>query len=156
MIPSPLLIAALRKTADDIAKGNKKYAWHERESCNCGVLAQNLLGIEPHKLKVEIACSLMRGEGFGSTPSDTWSEMARICPETGLPVADIVTTLMGYGLEAQDFAALEYLEGNVTKPFSDKNAVATWLREKATELESQLPTISQTQKEYVTVGLANV
>lgn len=153
MRPSRLLIDALRQTADDIANQGKRYAWHERESCNCGILAQNLLGLKPHELKVEIACSLMRGEGFGATPCDTWSEMSRICPETGLPVADIISTLMTYGLDQGDFNRIEYLGGDVTKPFSHAPSVVDWLRLQATQLESQLPPISQTEKEYAKVGV---
>ena len=155
MKPSRLLIDALRQTADDIVSGHKFYAWHMRENCNCGILAQNLLGLRPLELKQEINSSLRRGIKFGATTSDTWSEMARICPETGLPVADIISSLMEFGIAPEDVYRIEYLGGDLTKPFSHAESVAQWLRKEATKLESQLPTISQPQKECVKVGVAN-
>ncbi|NME70004.1 hypothetical protein [Flammeovirga aprica] len=97
--PNLLLINKLREAASNIASG-KDYNWGHVGKCNCGHLVQ---AITPMDSK-DIYYTAQRQK------LDEWSEFAHdYCPASGMPVDDMIDTLLDAGLEVQDIPHLEYL-----------------------------------------------
>lgn len=94
MKPTIQLINALRKAADRIEHDPSSYNWFHSESCNCGVLARELLG-RP--------CVI-----FNNTWRSFANDQAK-CAATGLPLHEVFAALTATGLEKRDFADLEFL-----------------------------------------------
>lgn len=92
------LLRALRVTADRIA-GPARYQWGHMGQCNCGHLAQTLTATGGQA----IHRSALEREG-------DWSEqMVEYCPDSGLRIDDIITTMLAAGLELADLRHLERL-----------------------------------------------
>ncbi|MFD2999168.1 hypothetical protein ACFS7Z_02260 [Pontibacter toksunensis] len=92
------LIHALRETAQRLLKGDK-YQWGHMGSCNCGHLAQT---ITKHS-KGEIHGAAMWRYG-------DWREQLRdYCPQSGLPLDQIIDQMAEFGLTRQDLEHLERL-----------------------------------------------
>lgn len=105
---------ALRITAKAIRDGVVHYNWFRHESCNCGVLAQTIIGKSALALRnsiqpmlSEAALLLMKKSSDGSP---TWTEMSRVfCPVTGLPENMIFSALADVGFTTTDLRNIEYL-----------------------------------------------
>ena len=141
------LIQALRSAADRIENDND-YSWMCWEKCNCGILAQELLGVSQGTLDEMLDIS-DEFKGWTISSKD-------ICSTTGLPHAAIYNTLMEYGLEVGDFTQIEYLRGpnerlRTFDEYGDKTIVSNWMREKADLLEKQLTVSKAETKELVPV-----
>lgn len=92
------LVVALRATARRLEDG-ATYQWTHMGACNCGNLAQTLTRVdraELHRLALQRA--------------GDWSEQSvEYCPTSGLPIDDVITTMLDAGLELRDLGELERL-----------------------------------------------
>jgi hypothetical protein len=95
---SAKLVAAIRETADRLAQGDN-YQWGHMGSCNCGHLAQTIT----HYTKGQIHGAAMWRHG-------DWTEQLRdYCPQSGLPMDEIIDQMLAWGLGSQDLTYLERL-----------------------------------------------
>lgn len=95
---SDKLIKALRETAVRLATG-ATYEWGHMGSCNCGHLAQTIT----HYTKGQIHGAAMWRYG-------DWREQLRdYCPQSGLPLDEIIDQMLEMGLSREDLAHLEAL-----------------------------------------------
>ena len=94
--PSTELVYALRKTVLRLRSG-APYQWGHLGACNCGHLAQTLT----QKSKGEIHAEALRRVG-------DWGDVSsQYCETSGLPIDDIIGTMLRVGLTLSD---IEYLE----------------------------------------------
>jgi hypothetical protein len=92
------LIEALRETAQRLAKGDS-YQWGHMGSCNCGHLAQT---ITSHSKGAIHGAAMWR---YGD-----WREQLRdYCPQSGLPLDEIIDQMLAFGLTREELAHLERL-----------------------------------------------
>ncbi|GAA4445128.1 hypothetical protein GCM10023188_47910 [Pontibacter saemangeumensis] len=92
------LIQALRETARRLAQGDP-YQWGHMGSCNCGHLAQTIT----HFSKDTIHGAAMWRHG-------DWREQLRdYCPQSGLPMDEIIDHMVDFGLTRDDLTHLERL-----------------------------------------------
>ena len=106
------LIQALRNTAKTLGK-SKNYQWGHMGSCNCGHLAQEITKLT----KSEIHQRAMQKYG------DWNDQLNDYCPTSGLLMDDLITELLGAGLDVDDLKYLEKLsdiEVLRTLPESDR------------------------------------
>jgi len=95
---STTIIIALRNTADNIEK-SATYQWGHMGLCNCGFLAQEVTKLR----KEEIHQRAMQGHG-------DWSEQLNdYCATSGLPMDDLISTLLRAGFDTDDLKHLEKL-----------------------------------------------
>lgn len=97
------LIKALRTSADKVDGGSVYYCWSSGASCNCGILAQEVLDISERDLLDKIY-SL-------SIDDRTWTSLARkrSCSLTGTSIPQIIERLKKVGFKRSNFTELEYL-----------------------------------------------
>ncbi len=126
MKPTKQLILALRETANQLLTKPEIYDWYYNDSCNCGLLAKNLLHINETEFK-----NILKIENIS-----LWSNSAKnsFCPKTGLPFTEIFKLLYEAGLEKEDFRKIEFIEGGSYKNLIQ---VAEWMNKKADELEER-------------------
>ncbi|RDV10389.1 hypothetical protein DXT99_26350 [Pontibacter diazotrophicus] len=92
------LIQALRETAQRLAQGDS-YQWGHTGSCNCGHLAQTITKYS--KGAIHGAAMWRYGD---------WREQLRdYCPQSGLPLDEIIDQMTDFGLTRQDLEHLERL-----------------------------------------------
>ncbi len=92
------MVLALRETAARIAKG-ARYEWGHMGSCNCGHLAQTITRYS----KGEIHGAAMWRYG-------DWREQLRdYCPQSGLPMDQIIDHMLDFGFKRTELAHLETL-----------------------------------------------
>ncbi len=97
--PNPDLIAALRRTAQNLQKG-APYQWGHMGSCNCGNLAQELTTLTKAEIHAH-ALAVGRGD---------WNEQLNdYCPTSGLPIDLLIAEMMNAGLTSDDLKNLEKL-----------------------------------------------
>jgi hypothetical protein len=97
------LTSALREAARRLNAGHY-HNWGAVSTCNCGVLAQVLMG----KTREDLRDLQGKSENF----IGTYTAMARrvlACPSTDIPFATVVRTLFNVGLTQKDINQLEYL-----------------------------------------------
>jgi hypothetical protein len=88
----------LRMTAVRLRTG-ASYRWTHQGRCNCGHLAQTLTGLSGPKIH-QIA---LRSEG-------EWVDhIAEYCETSGLPVNDLIRSMLSFGLLIDELADLERL-----------------------------------------------
>jgi hypothetical protein len=99
------LVIALRATAVRLKEG-APYQWGHFGACNCGHLAQALTQRsrdEIHRAALERAVA-SRGR------VEDWGDAAvEYCPASGLPIDDILATMLAAGLDLRDLHHLEDL-----------------------------------------------
>ena len=93
------LIQAIKKAADKIEKGSN-YQWGHMGACNCGHLAQELTSYS----KREIHEYAMRKSG------DWTDQVNDFCGTSGMPMDEIISSMMESGLERKDMIELERLK----------------------------------------------
>lgn len=86
------LINALRKTAQDLREGTKKYNWWSASSCNCGCLARNVGNTTIEDIRQHIHAA--------------WSDT---CAITGIEMNVVVSRLIAIGMSKEDIYNLEIL-----------------------------------------------
>ena len=135
--PSVDLIIALRNTARKL-KDSGNYQWGHMGLCNCGFLVQEIT----HLRKEEIHASAMERAG-------DWSEQLNdYCPSSGLPMDDLITQMLSFGIDTEDLKHLERLSSPLVLhqlPFEERNLhhnvkkdVIIYLNAWADHIESQL------------------
>jgi hypothetical protein len=93
------LIDAIRTAARKIEEGNL-YQWGHMGACNCGHLAQELTPFS----KKEIHEYALRKYG-------DWTDQVRdYCPTSGIPMDEIISTMLTSGLSLEDLIDLERLK----------------------------------------------
>jgi len=108
------LISRLKLAISALRDGTIHYDWYKHESCNCGVVAQALLGKnreEVQKLFNPVLAGMQEyKKGSDSQINLTWKEgVGLYCPITGRSMHDIFNQLMDAGLSKADMAHLEYM-----------------------------------------------
>ncbi len=92
------LAELLRVTAARLSEG-AVYRWTHQGRCNCGHLAQTLTGMESsdiHRLAIQ-----SEGE---------WSDhAAAYCETSGMPVDDMITKMLAFGITIEELGDLERL-----------------------------------------------
>ena len=125
MRPTKQLILGFREAASRLRDYNVKYAWDKPCNCNCGILAQAILGLTGDQLFERYQ------------PCGTWSSYAeynmRMCADTGIPHDELFKILQEAGLELGDYNLIEYVGG--IKLCSDREYVAVQFDQWADELE---------------------
>lgn len=92
------LIKAIRETANRLASGDR-YEWGHMGSCNCGHLAQSITKYS--KGQIHGAAMWRYGD---------WREQLRdYCPQSGLPLDEIIDQMLDMGLTRHELAHLESL-----------------------------------------------
>jgi hypothetical protein len=94
------LIQALRAVGKRLASGASYYNWHDADSCNCGLLAQEILNVDSKQL-----ASLRVAEKH----QGCWHASANFgfCTKTGLPLTLLFKALNEAGMSHGDFCDLE-------------------------------------------------
>lgn len=96
---SPELIAAIRRSAQKLHT-NTQYQWGHMGNCNCGHLAQEITQLS----KKEIHSRALRSR------SGDWNEqLIDYCPNSGLPLDEVISEMLAAGLDSQDLMQLEKL-----------------------------------------------
>ncbi|GAB3531454.1 hypothetical protein GCM10027443_13690 [Pontibacter brevis] len=92
------LIQALRETAQRLAQGDI-YQWGHMGSCNCGHLAHTIT--KHSKGQIHGAAMWRYGD---------WREQLRdYCPQSGMPLDEIIDQMTDFGLTRHDLEHLERL-----------------------------------------------
>lgn len=134
MKPTLTLIKALRSVADKLERGEIAYRWAVDTDCNCGVLAQELLGKTDEQLEILFndhdRPELIPGHWY-------WKANRSRCSKTGLPLNEVFATLLDAGLEWEDFGIIENLSDFDADNRTDKATVIQYFRFKADLLEKQ-------------------
>lgn len=143
MKPTIQLINALRKAAGKVVTG--EYRWLGKDTCNCGILAKELLGKDFKRLvnsDMVVGCWTMaanRSYGY--------------CESTGMPLPKLYAMLEQAGFQFADFRSIEFLanddvldrlggrdalERGIYGIFDNPENVARYFRAQADILEEQL------------------
>jgi hypothetical protein len=142
------LITALHAAASRLESGGY-YKWVETENCNCGILAQELLGISADDLRKAINESRKEFSYSCHSGNPTWQFLRREekCSLTGTPIAEIVAALRWHGLTEHDIYELENCSNcevlarmNTGQDYSNYNEpkfVAQYMRAWATMLAKE-------------------
>ncbi len=112
------LIKALKVAINALTNGTIFYNWVNPTSCNCGIVAQAVLGVSPIELKQiatpffeKSAAELKRIAPSRKDGHPTWKESVQTaCPITGEPTFEIIKRLKGIGMDKEDIVHLEFLE----------------------------------------------
>lgn len=92
------LVSQMRQAVKQIASG-APYQWGHMGSCNCGHLAQAIT----RRTKGEIHARAMQRHG-------DWDQQLRdYCPQSGLPMDELIDEMLEMGLTRRDLANLERL-----------------------------------------------
>ncbi|QOI97821.1 MAG: hypothetical protein HRU69_10125 [Flammeovirgaceae bacterium] len=136
---TPEVIDILRKTAEALRKSTA-YQWGHMGLCNCGFLAQQITRLR----KDEIHRMAMQRHG-------DWTEQLNdYCPASGLPMDELIATVLKFGFDIDDLKHLERLSGPSVKrnlpnarrnlSFNVKDDVICYLEAWADQLEAELIT----------------
>lgn len=132
MKPTKRLIEALLSAAQRMEDDPACYNWGNANCCNCGILVQELLGINMEEL-YELRSNL----------PTMWGRAADTgyCSETGLPGCTIFKLLLEAGLQKEDFWEIESCGsariGNREPPFDDPAFVVKYFRQLAERLQGE-------------------
>lgn len=138
MKPTRQLIDALRRAADRIEDPRGPYSWSDVVYCNCGILAQELLGVDAIRLTQLL---VMGHESHG--PWLHRGDRAAACRATGVPMSQVSSALVEGGIDPYEFGVIEladipHKECKYNENFANRNYVARWMRQQADILEEQL------------------
>jgi len=135
MKPTPILIQALRNTATLLTESganSSTYNWGSTKKCNCGLLAKEIVKLDPQANKADYNNDIL---GIG-TWTGGYKRHTDYCDETNYKLYKIFDILERNGIEPDDYESIEYLEHD-TEFHKSKN-VATWMNNKANELQLEL------------------
>jgi len=141
--PTPILIDALRKTANKIESGDWDNHWGTPSQCNCGLLARSILE-EPLHFDSRMGCWR---RAILNAQKDEWALGVPRCKYTGLSFVEIVDVLSDVGLRNEDIISLEHLGNEAIIEAMDTSApsyynddhVVEYLRTWADLLEEAQP-----------------
>ena len=114
------------------------YQWGHMGSCNCGFLARNITSLPKSKI-----------HSFAMQRPGDWSEQLNdYCPDSGLPMDNIISEMIAFGFDTEDLGHLERLSDRTilhSLPKEkqhlirhSKTDVIVYLKAWATLLESRL------------------
>ena len=95
------LIQAIESLISKLKDGTIHYYWNNFTSCNCGLLAQELIGCNESHLD-KIMCEIPFGARL-------WTITSKYCKSTGICYDTIFKYLFETGLTIEDIEDLEYL-----------------------------------------------
>jgi hypothetical protein len=135
------LVTALRQTAGRLESGATRYRWTHQGACNCGHLAQTLTGLDADEL---------HRRAVARAASDWADQTVEYCPGSGLPIDDVIDTLLEAGLTLDDLRHLERLsdqrilrgipaERRLGLDYRSARDAALYLRTWADQLAARLP-----------------
>ena len=108
------LIAALNLAVSALKNNTIYYNWERQESCNCGVVAQAVLGKSAQQVKdlwlksTETRIKVKRPD---EKIDPTWQDSVKhLCPMTGEPLTEVFKQLFSAGLSKEDIVHLEYMD----------------------------------------------
>lgn len=134
------LIKGLNLVINALKNNTIHYELTEQHSCNCGVVAQSILGKNKAELNsywVEASNKLTQFETDKKKIDRTWQNAVKhLCPITGEPMADVFRKLFEAGLSKSDIVHLEYMDNKailsrsgikmkINKTFKEKVFVET-------------------------------
>jgi hypothetical protein len=90
------LIEVPRTAANWIESNKIKYDWDSPDYCNCGVV----VNIEPNK---HISTPI----SFGFRGEYHWNKRVEYCYTTGMPIPEVIQTLLKLSITAEDILNLE-------------------------------------------------
>lgn len=92
------LVSALRTTIVRL-RGDARYQWGHMGMCNCGHLAQSITGLD--RARIHESALVREGD---------WEAQAQYyCPDSGLPIDDIIGAMLDLGMTREDIRHLEKL-----------------------------------------------
>jgi hypothetical protein len=95
---NPRVIHVLRNTLARLQQSSA-YQWGHMGSCNCGFLAQEISRLD----KREIHARAMQRSG-------DWNEQLKVyCPTSGLPMDELISSMLCEGFTREDLVHLERL-----------------------------------------------
>lgn len=113
------LIEGLRTAIDALKNDTIHYDWDNQVSCNMGVVAQAILGVDTKELgkmykplfkEVETINKRRKAKGKDLI-NTTWKNAVQYgCPITGKNIPEIINILESKGMSKADIVHLEYLE----------------------------------------------
>ncbi len=139
---------ALRKAAKHIKTKPRDFDWYVTEKCNCGILAQVVLGMNYGRLK----------ETIGTNNRATWKIMTgraealirypNECPVTGRGLREVFKALYALGFKSEELMELEELSNTrYSDPlmkyksgiahYTDPRAVVKYMNNWAQDLEKK-------------------
>ena len=145
------LITAIQNAARRLEISDH-YQWGHMGACNCGYLAQEVTKLTQE----EIHRRAMTRHG-------DWSEqLNEYCPASGLPMDDMISELISFGIDADDLRHLERLSNPIilqSLPLEEKDFrfnvkadVVRYMRLWATLLEDEL--VKKISLDNIEVNLA--
>jgi hypothetical protein len=104
-------IEALRAASKALKDGTVFYDWKKPHSCNCGIVAQAVLGKSSLSLRTILGPVQAAVRAITQNEAmPTWTKMAQVvCPVTGIPENEIFRALHDAGFTAKELCQLEYL-----------------------------------------------
>ncbi len=141
---------ALRKAASQIADNPTSFQWGKTLHCNCGILAQVVLGMTAAEMREYYTNIKNVEESQGCELSTVWSAFEGIapedgiteCPATGHNISDIFMALYDVGFTRSELFDLEWLANakfkgsRYTLDYSDPTAVVDYMHRWAMSLEA--------------------
>lgn len=105
------LIKALKVAINALEKDTVEYDWYEQCSCNCGVVAQAILGKTKYEIDRDLDKASSKRWDQDKDGAMTWKNMVkRYCDITGKSTSQIFKDLTENGMTVEDITHLEYLE----------------------------------------------
>jgi hypothetical protein len=141
------LIKGLNIVINALKNGTIHYDWTQQDSCNCGVVAQAILGKTKEEIRTfynEISSGLAKHNTKDTKIDLTWQNGVKyLCPLTGEPMIEVFKKLFEAGLSKSDIVHLEYMNNPAILKRSGiqlkikKVVVEKKLAETVTRLETQ-------------------
>src|SRR5271165_6450143 len=103
------LIKALNLAINALKNDTVHYSWQHQNSCNCGIVAQAILGKNKQQINSLWANVETKLEEI-NIKEYTWRNgVKHLCPITGEPLVDVFSKLFESGLSKEDIVHLEYM-----------------------------------------------
>jgi hypothetical protein len=108
------LITSLNVVVTALENGTIEHNWSKTDKCNCGLVAQAIVGVSPGNLFKNfiqpLANEMRKVDPKYKDAAPTWQQMVgAYCPLTGEPIAEIFKILYAAGLTREDIGHLETL-----------------------------------------------
>lgn len=138
------LIKALKTAIHALENNTIHYEWTEQSSCNCGVVAQCILGKNKEQIqdKFDVAIdSLRRYDSKDKKVGFTWQNGIKyLCPITGKSSVEIFNDLFEKGMSREDIVHLEYLDNAaILKRAKLETPMTKTVRVKTGTIKKQVP-----------------
>ena len=144
------LIKALKVAVNALENGTVFYNWIKPCSCNCGVVAQAILG----KTRDDVKTAFMEIENRtkpkrdDKTHASTWKEGVQyLCSITGKTDVSIFNELFSIGMSPEDITHLEFLENPaILKRANLETEITTTTKIKTGETIKKVPVVKKEKR----------